>query len=80
MTIQEQILRLMYVAFIDIRVASYDKDIHTIFALSNIFHNVPLHFFKALQGEDSFENVMKNIEYKCSEMNCMVWLDNAKKI
>jgi hypothetical protein len=77
MTDKEYILKLMYRAFLDIRIASYSQDSHTCFVLSDIFHNVPLQINQADKGKMSYADIVTWIQEKCEERNCKSWLDNA---
>lgn len=74
---KEYILKLLYRAFLDIRIASYSKDSHTSFVLADIFHNVPLQMNQAEKGEKSYADIVIWIQKKCEERNCTSWLDNA---
>ncbi len=77
MTDKEYILKLMYSAFLDIRIASYSQDSHACFVLSDIFHNVPLRMNQAEKGTMSYADIVMWIQEKCEERKCTSWLDNA---
>ncbi len=77
MTEKEYILKLMYAAFLDIRIASYSKDSHTSFVLADIFHNVPLQINLADKGKMSYADIVAWIQAKCEQRNAQSWLDNA---
>lgn len=77
MTDKEYILKLLYAALLDIRVASYSKDSRTCFVLADIFHNIPLQVNQADRGEKSYADIVTWIQKKCEERNCKSWLDNA---
>ena len=77
MTDKEYILKLMYRAFLDIRIASYSQDSHTCFVLSDIFHNVPLQINQADKGKKSYADIVTWIQEKYKERNYKSWLDNA---
>lgn len=77
MTEKEYILKLMFAAFLDIRVASYAKDSYTCFVLSDVFHNVPLQMKRADEGEKSYADIVTYIQEKCEARNCKSWLENA---
>ena len=77
MTEKEYSLKLIYRAFLDIRIASNSQDSHTCFVLSDIFHNVPLQINQADKGEKSYADIVTWIQEKCEERNCKSWLDNA---
>jgi hypothetical protein len=77
MTEKEYILKLMYRAFLDIRVASYAQDSKTCFVLADVFHNVPLQMNKAEKGEKSYADIVKWIQEKCEASKCTSWLENA---
>ena len=67
----------MYLAFLDIRVASDSQDSHTCFVLSDVFHNVPLAINQADKGKLSYADIVTKIQQKCEQRNCKSWLDNA---
>jgi len=77
MSEKEYILKLMYAAFLDIRVASYSKDSYTCFVISDVFHNVPLQMNQVDKGKMSYSDIITYIQEKCEERNCKSWLDNA---
>jgi hypothetical protein len=77
MTDKEYILKLMYRAILDIRIASYSQDSYTCFLLSDIFHNIPLQMNQTDKGEKSYADIITWIQEKCEERNCKSWLDNA---
>ena len=77
MTEKEYIFKLMYVAFLDIRIASYSQDSHTCLVLADIFHNVPLQMNQADKGKKSYTDIVTWIQKKCEERNCTSWLANA---
>jgi hypothetical protein len=78
MTDKECILKLMYLAFLDIRAASTSQDIHTCFVLSDVFHNVPLQINRVDKGESHYADILAWIQKRCEERKCTSWLDNAK--
>jgi hypothetical protein len=77
MTEKEYILKLMYLAFLEIRDASRSQESHTCFVLSDVFHNVPLQINQADKGEMSYAQIVTWIQKKCEESNCTSWLENA---
>ena len=77
MTDKEYLLKLMYAAFLDIRIASYSQDSRTCFMLSDIFHNIPLQINQADKGMMSFADIVTWIQERCEERKCKSWLDNA---
>lgn len=77
MTEKEYILKLMYAAFLDIRIASHSQDSHTCFVLSDIFHNIPLQVNRADKGEMSYAEIIKFLQEKCVERKCTPWFDTA---
>lgn len=78
MTNKEYVLKLLYIAFLDIRVASYEHDHHTCFVLADIFHNIPLRINLAEKGEQGYEEIVTYIREKCEARNCLTWLENAR--
>ena len=77
MTDREYILKLVYVAFLDIRAASHSQDMDTCFVLLDIFHNVPLRVNLADKGEMDYAEIVAWIRKKCEESNYTSWLDKA---
>ncbi|GCE17666.1 hypothetical protein [Dictyobacter kobayashii] len=76
---REYILKLLYAAFIDIRVASHSEDNQTCFVISDVFHTIPLQLNRADKGEIEYADIIKSINQKCEERKCTRWLDNAKE-
>lgn len=74
---KEYILKLMYRAFLDIRIASYEKDSSTCFILADVFHNVPLQMNQADKEKGSYAEIIKWIQEKCAARKCTSWLENA---
>ena len=74
---KEYILKLLYIAFLEIRVASHKQDSRTCFMLSDIFHNVPLQINTADKGNADYAAIVKRIREKCEQRNYISWLDNA---
>ena len=77
MTDREYLLKLIYVAFLDIRDASRAQDTDTCFMLSDILHNVPLRINLADQGEMSYAEIVAWVKEKCEASNYSSWLDKA---
>jgi len=77
MTEKEHILKLMFAAFLDIRIASHSQDSYTCFVLSDVFHNVPLQMNQAEKGEISYDEILRRLQEKCVERKCTSWLDTA---
>jgi hypothetical protein len=77
MTDREYVLKLLYVAFFEIRTASHSQDSQTCFVLADIFHNIPLQINVANKGEKSYSDIVGWIQKKCEERKCLAWLDNA---
>jgi hypothetical protein len=77
MTEKEYILKLLDIALLEIREASYLQDYHRCFVLSDIFHNVPLRMNRADKGEMSYADIVTGIRQKCEQRNCIAWLENA---
>lgn len=77
MTEKEYILKLMYLAFLDIRVASHAQDSRTCFILSDLFHTIPLQMNRAEKGEISYAEIATWIRTTCEERKCLSWLETA---
>ena len=74
---KDYILKLIYIAFLDIRVASHSQDSSTCFMLSDIFHTIPLQMSRADKGEMSYTDIITWIQKKCEERKYTFWLNNA---
>lgn len=74
---KERILKLLYIAFLEIRIASYAKDSNACFILSDVFHNIPLEIDRADRGEMSYADIIVTIQRRCEERKCISWLNNA---
>lgn len=77
MTEKEYVLKLIYRAFLDIRVASHSHDHYTCFVLADIFHNVPLRINLAEKCEREYKEIVSFIREKCEARNYLSWLENA---
>ena len=77
MTEKEYILKLMYRAFLDIRIAAYSQDSQTCFTLADIFHTIPLQMNQVNKEVESYADIVTWIQEKCEERKCRAWLDNA---
>lgn len=76
---QELILRLIYLALLDIRESSHSSGDRVSYHLSNFFHNIPLEFHRALNGEISFEDLLEDLKNESNNLGCDFWLENAIK-
>lgn len=74
---REHLLKLMHVAFLDIRMASYSQDLNTCFVLADIFHNIPLQIVNADKSGIGYTDIINYIHKRCEEKKCIAWLDNA---
>ena len=79
MEIREQLLRLMYIAFVEMRVEAYEKQNAKIFHIADIFHSVPLQIERVNKGEITYEEVMSEIRNKAVEKGCDELLENLIK-
>lgn len=77
MTEKEYILKLLHLAFLDIRAASHASDSRTSFILSDLFHTIPLQMNRAEKDEISYADIANWIRKKCEERNCLSWLETA---
>jgi len=77
MTEKEYLLKLMYMAFLDIRVASHAQESHTCFVLADLFHTIPLQMNRAEKGEMSYADIVSWMRKTCDERKCLSWLENA---
>jgi len=76
MEIREQLFRLMYVAFIEMRADAYEKNNSKIFHIADIFHTLPLQLERVSKGEITYEEALSNIKSKALEKNCEQLLEN----
>lgn len=78
MTDRERVLKLMYMAFLDIRTSSHSQDNRTCFVLSDVFHTIPLQMNQADKGKMRYSDIIVWIQKKCEERKCTLWLENAQ--
>ena len=79
MEIREQVFRLMYIAFVEMRVEAYEKQNAKIFYIADIFHNVPLQLERVNKGEITYEEVLSEIRSKATEKGYEQWFENLFK-
>ena len=79
MEVREQVFRLIYMAFVEIRVEAYEKQNAEIFHIADLFHTVPLQLERVNKGELSYEEVVSEIRNKAIEKNCVKLYENLLK-
>ncbi len=77
MKIKELILRLLYLAFLDIRAASHEGNMKKCLVLSDLMHNIPLQLFRVEKENGDYQEILDWIYMRCKQMKCEFWLDNA---
>lgn len=77
MTDKEFIFKLLFRAFLDIRIAAHSQDSWTCFILSDIFHNVPLQLNQANKEEINYADIIASIQMRCEERKCLSWFNNV---
>ena len=71
------IFKLMYQAFLDIRVASYKKTgSEGIFKIADLFHNIPLKVDN-ISNEVEYEIILFDLKKGAKFRGCESWLNNA---
>ena len=73
------ICRLLYRAFLDLRIEATEIKNSRMFNIADLFHAVPLQIERAERGEISYDDILKCLTDKASARNALQWLDNAKK-
>lgn len=76
MEVREQIFRLMYIAFIEMRAEAYEKRSAKTFHIADIFHTVPLQLERVNKREITYEEVLSSIRSKAIEKNCEKLFEN----
>jgi hypothetical protein len=77
MSIKEKILRLLYLALIDIRAAADQGNTKACFVLSDLMHNIPLQILRVEKENGNYQEIMYWIRMRCKQNKCESWLDNA---
>jgi hypothetical protein len=71
---------LLYRAFLDIRIAAYEKKSHEgIFKIADIFHNIPLQLERVQASGGSYQEILNDLRERMRNKGCESWLDNAIK-
>jgi HD-GYP domain-containing protein (c-di-GMP phosphodiesterase class II) len=76
---REQIFRLMYMAFVEIRVEAYEKQNAKIFHIADIFHTIPLQLERVNKDEITYEEVLSDIRSKAKEKDLAMFFENFLK-
>ncbi len=79
MEVREQLFRLMYIAFVEMRAEAYEKQNAKIFHIADIFHSVPLQIERVNKGEITYEEVLSEIRNKAVEKGCGELFENIMK-
>ncbi len=79
MEIREQLFRLMYIAFVEIRIEAYEKENAKIFHIADIFHTVPLQLERVNKEEITYEEVLSEIRNKSVEKGFDELFENLMK-
>ena len=77
---KQMLYRLLSDALIDIRLRGYQSGDKAVFALSDMFHNLPSELDRLEQGELSVEDVLKHIR-ECAQRHddAEGWLDHRMR-
>ena len=72
------ILKLMHLAFLDIRTVAYENKSHkAIFKIADIFHNIPLQLERVEKENGDYNKILNDIRVRAIRNECEFWLDNA---
>lgn len=67
--------RLLSTALIEIREKGYASNDKIVFALADLFHNIPGNLYRLEQGEITVQDVMRELEEHARRRGIEGWLD-----
>ncbi|WP_371345660.1 hypothetical protein [Ancylobacter sp. IITR112] len=70
-----KICRLLYDAFIEIRMASYDGESKVSFWLADLLHTVPLDLAREAAAGSDFSDTLRTILERADERGIRSWVD-----
>lgn len=70
-----RICRLLYDAFIEIRMASREGDTNVSFGLADLLHTVPLAIAKEAAAGSDFSDTLRTILQRADERGIRSWVD-----
>ena len=73
----ELLHQLLYVALIDIRMNAFEANDRQVFCLADVFHNIPLRLWQAVQGRDNIEAIRHYMRDRARVGCCEQWLEQA---
>lgn len=76
MTGSELVHKLLYFALIEIRGYGHEMRHKGVFALADLFHNVPGNSERAAKEEITYSEVLANLHEKATERGYEKWLQN----
>ena len=69
--------KLIARALLDIRIAASEGNSDICFALSDLFHNIPLQIIKAKDNPGSYPDILDWLKMRAEQKKILGWLNNA---
>lgn len=69
--------KLMARAFLDIRIAASEGNSDICFALSDLFHNIPLQIIRAKEKSENYSDILNWLKMRAEQKKISGWLNNA---
>lgn len=69
--------KLMARALLDIRIAASEGNSDICFALSDLFHNIPLQIIKAKNNSGNYSDILDWLKMRAEQKKILGWLNNA---
>ncbi len=70
--------RLLFDALVEMRAEGYAQQNKVVFHLANLFHHAALDLKAATEGEVSYDEVLRRLEVRATEIGCEKWLESAR--
>jgi hypothetical protein len=72
--------RLLYRAFLDIRIALVTGEAFPMFEVVDFYHNLPLAMDEAASGHRSYESVLSDLRERANHKRCRQWFEGLVMI
>jgi hypothetical protein len=76
---RERIYRLLYLAFVEMRVEAHEIQNSKLFHLADLLHNIPLQLERVANGDGTYDEVLAYLQTRATEKGCENWLAKAMK-
>lgn len=74
---RETLHRLMYLAFLEMRIEAHSINNTAIFHIADLLHTVPLSLERAAKSEVSYDEVLAALEARSREKGCQQWFESV---